>query len=180
MAYKHGVYTSEAATSIISPVNTTAGLPVIYGTAPVHLATDRAEVNKPILCHTYAEAVAAFGYSDNWKAFTLCEAIYSYFTLYGVAPVVLVNVLDPKKHIGKVSAEEKTITEGTVVLSDPVLPETLEVRSSSAGEPLAAGTDYEAAFDDDGNLVITALKNGALNGSASLYATYTKLDPSAV
>ena len=32
------------------------------------------------------------------------------------APVVLVNVLDPKKHIEKVSAEEKTITEGTVVL----------------------------------------------------------------
>lgn len=180
MAYKHGVYTSEAATSIISPVNTAAGLPVIYGTAPVHLASDRAEVNKPILCHTYAEALAAFGYSDNWRNFTLCEAIYSYFTLYGVAPVVLVNVLDPKKHIEKVSAEEKTITEGTVVLSDPVLPETLEVRSSSAGEPLTAGTDYEAAFDDDGNLVITALKNGALSGSASLYATYTKLDPSAV
>lgn len=107
MAYKHGVYTSEAATSIISPVNTTAGLPVIYGTAPVHLATDRAEVNKPTLCHTYAEAVAAFGYSDDWKNFTLCEAIYSYFTLYGVSPVVLVNVLDPDTHKKEVGPTEK-------------------------------------------------------------------------
>lgn len=112
MAYKHGVYTLEAATSIISPVNTTAGLPVIYGTAPVHLATDRAEVNKPILCHTYAEALAAFGYSDNWEDFTLCEAIPSYFTLYGVAPVVLVNVLDRKTHLEKSAQRKKQLQRG--------------------------------------------------------------------
>lgn len=68
MAYNHGVYTSEAPTSIIPAVNSMAGLPVIFGTAPVHLATDRAPVNKPILCYSYAEAVAAVGFSKDWKS----------------------------------------------------------------------------------------------------------------
>ena len=57
MAYKHGVYVSEVPTSIVPAVNTTAGLPVVFGTAPVHLATDRAATNKPVLCYSYAEAV---------------------------------------------------------------------------------------------------------------------------
>ena len=76
MAYKHGVYTSEVPTSIVPAVNSTAGLPVVFGTAPIHLASNRAEVNKPILCYTYAEAVAAMGYSEDWEKYTLCETIY--------------------------------------------------------------------------------------------------------
>ena len=44
MAYKHGVYTGETPTSIVPAANSTAGLPVVFGTAPVHLATDRATV----------------------------------------------------------------------------------------------------------------------------------------
>lgn len=36
MAYKHGVYTQEVPTSIVPAVNSTAGLPVVFGTAPVH------------------------------------------------------------------------------------------------------------------------------------------------
>lgn len=86
MAYKHGVYTSEVPTSIVPAVNSTAGLPVILGTAPIHLASNRAEVNKPILCYTYAEAVAAMGYSEDWEKYTLCETIYSQYSLYAVSP----------------------------------------------------------------------------------------------
>ena len=36
MAYKHGVYTSEVATSMVAPITGTAGLQVIVGTAPVN------------------------------------------------------------------------------------------------------------------------------------------------
>ena len=42
MAYFHGVHTSEQATSVLAPVQVAAGLPVIVGTAPVHLAEDGA------------------------------------------------------------------------------------------------------------------------------------------
>lgn len=52
MSYQHGVYTSEVPTSIVPAVNTTAGLPVIFGTAPVHLASDPAAANRPVLCYS--------------------------------------------------------------------------------------------------------------------------------
>lgn len=41
MAYKHGVYTQEVPTSIVPAVNSTAGLPVVFGTAPVHSRTNQ-------------------------------------------------------------------------------------------------------------------------------------------
>ena len=97
MAFTHGVYTNEVPTSIISPVNSSAGLPVVVGTAPVHL-TDINNVNQPKLINSYAEAVNLFGYSEDWEKYTLCEFIYSQFALYGMGPCVLINVLDPSKH----------------------------------------------------------------------------------
>ena len=50
MAYKHGVYTSEVATSMVAPITGTAGLQVIVGTAPVNMLKDpAAAVNVPLL-----------------------------------------------------------------------------------------------------------------------------------
>ena len=180
MAYKHGVYTSEVPTSIVPAVNTTAGLPVVFGTAPVHLATDRAAANKPVLCYSYAEAVAAFGYSTDWKSYTLCEAIYSEFALYNVAPIVLVNVLDPAVHKEAVTDNEVTLTNKVATVTDPVLLETLKVKKASAGQALTEGTDYEAAYNDDGALVITVLEDGELADAASVFLDYDKVDPTAV
>lgn len=180
MAYKHGVYTSEIPTSIVPPVETTAGLPVIFGTAPLHLATDPAEANRPVLCYTYAEAVAAFGYSDDWKSYTLCEAIYSQFALYNRAPVVLVNVLDPATHKKTTTEAELTLSNGSASISAPAMPSTLVVKSAAAGQPLVKGTDYEAEHDDDGNLVITVLADGALKSASKIYVSYDAVDASAV
>lgn len=182
MAYKHGVYTSEVATSIISPVNTTAGLPVIFGTAPVHLAADAVKPNEPVLCYTYSEAVAALGYSKNWKDYTLCEAIYSQFALYGVSPVVFVNVLDPDKHVTTVTDSRiEADKDGTYIIKADVKLATLKVSMTAGGEALTADTDYVAAFDDDGNIVVTPTEGGSLDEDAGeIYVSYTALDPSAV
>ena len=180
MAYKHGVYTSEIPTSIIPAVNTTAGLPVIFGTAPVHLATDRAAVNKPVLCYSYAEAVQQLGFSKDWKNYTLCEAIYSQFALYNRAPVVLVNVLDPATHKTAKTDTELTVTSKVATLAEPVLLETLKIKKASTGQPLVEGTDYEAAYDDDGVLNITVLDGGQLADATAIFADYDALDPTAV
>ena len=181
MTYRHGVYCSEVPTSIIPPVNTAAGLPVIFGTAPVHLASDPAPANKPVLCYTYAEAVAAMGYSGDWDDYTLCEAIYSQFALYNRAPIVLVNVLDITTHKTAVAQSQETIgTDGTVVVDDPVILSSLEVRKTAAGQALVKGTDYEAAWNDDEELVISVLEGGALDGEASMYINYDKVNPAAV
>ncbi len=179
MSYKHGVYVSELPTSIVPAVNTTAGLPVIFGTAPVHLASDPAAANRPTLCYSYAEAVAAFGYSADWETYTLCEAIYSQFALYGYGPVVLVNVLDPKTHKAAKTATV-TITDGEAAVEDAVLLDTLVVKTAAEGATCVADTDYTAAYDDDGVLILTILEGGALAKAKNAYVSYDALDASAV
>ena len=68
MAYKHGVYNTEQATSLTVPIQGSAGLQVIFGTAPIHLAKDpAAAVNTPKLVYSYKEAVEAVGYSDDFE-----------------------------------------------------------------------------------------------------------------
>ena len=103
-SFFHGVRTSEQATAIKAPASTTAGLPVVFGTAPLHLASDPAAVNRPVLCSSRSEAVAALGYSSDWEKFTLCEVMYSEFQLFNVSPVVLVIFQYTKKH-------KKTLSE---------------------------------------------------------------------
>ena len=59
MAYMHGVRVQENPTNVPTPVSNDAGVSVIFGTAPVNLASDPAEaVNKLFLCNTFAEAKA--------------------------------------------------------------------------------------------------------------------------
>ena len=177
MAYKHGVYTSEQATSLVPMTQTDSGLIVAVGTAPVHLATAPVESNTPVLCYTYSEAVAALGYSDDFEKYTLCEAMKVHFALFNMAPIVLINVLDKKKHI---TQQKKTVNieNGVVTVTDPVLLDTLAVALSEQGEALAKDKDYTAAFDDDGHVVITPVSGGKISTeAATLYLTYTMLEP---
>lgn len=180
MAYKHGVYVSEVPTSIVPAVNTTAGLPVVFGTAPVHLATDRAAANRPVLCYSYAEAVQQLGFSKDWTKYTLCEVMYSQFALYNRGPVVFVNVLDPKTHKKSVTDKSVDIADKVATLDVPVLLDTLKIKASAVGSVLLAGKDYEAAYDDDGALVITLLDDGTASAASSLILAYDELDPTAV
>lgn len=180
MAYQHGVYIREVATSIVPPVNTTAGLPVVFGTAPIHLATDPAEANKPLLCYTYSEAVAALGYSDDWESYTLCEAMRAAFALYNRAPVVFVNVLDPHTHKKTVSNENTAMVDKVATINKPVLLDTLQVKKTSSGEKLEKGVDYEAAYNDAGGVTITALVGGGIEVINEIFVDYDMLDPSAV
>lgn len=182
MTFFHGVRVKEVPTSILTPVNTTAGLPVVFGTAPVHLTADPAKnVNRPVICYSWDEAVTALGYSDDWDAYTLSEVMYAQFKLYGVQPIIFVNVLDPKKHKAEVrDTTGHTVTEGRVILSDAVLLDTLRVKNAEAAEPAAHLTDYTAAYDDEGRLVISVTPTGALKSAEKLYLDYDRIDPQKV
>lgn len=183
MAYFHGVKASEVPTSIIAPVQTTAGLPVVFGTAPVHLTDDPAAyVNKPVICYSWSEAVAALGYSGDWDKYTLCEAMYSEFKLYAVKPIIFINVLNPAIHKTAVSGASKDLAaDKTVTINDPVILSTLKVKASSeASSDAVLNTDYTAAYDDDGKLIISVLEDGALASNTSIVVTYDKVDPTAV
>ena len=71
MAYKHGIYGQEIATSLVPMTETDAGLIVAFGTAPAHLATAPVAANTPVLCYTYAEAAEVKGMGSTcgllWK-----------------------------------------------------------------------------------------------------------------
>ena len=181
MTYKHGVYISEVPTTVIPPVRVAAGLPVVVGTAPINLAADQSYVNKPMLAYSYAEAVAALGYSDDWDNYTLCEFMKSHFALYNVAPVVFINVLDPTTHKTDVPASDANIVDGVITINQTgVILSTLVVKLTAEGQPLVKTTDYTAAFDADGQVVITPTPDGAARDATKLNIGYSKLDPSAV
>jgi phage tail sheath protein FI len=193
MAYNHGVKVSEVPTSIQPPVEVSAGIPFIVGTAPINMA-DPANVNKPVLCYSYDEAVAAFGYvppkDDSVSGlkkfeYTISEFIQSQFALFGVSPVIIVNVLDPATH--KSTATTTTVTldarTGSATIAETgILPSSVTL--TGTGSAYVKGTDYITSFDDDGALVITSLKDDdgvfkCTTGSALTFAA-DKIDPSKV
>lgn len=178
--YKHGVYISEQATSIVPPVRTSAGLPIFIGTAPVN-QTDITNINKPILCYSYKEAVEKFGFSKDFDKFTLCEAIYSQFALFNVAPVVLINVLDSADHSTVITGETALLVDDKVALvKDGAITSTIVVKNGAGTTTYVKGTDYIVTFNDDGFTVITRLTTGAIAAGASLKVTYSYLDTTKV
>lgn len=181
LGYKHGVYTNERATSLVPMTATDSGLIVAFGTAPVHLASAPAAVNTPVLCYSYKEAVAALGYADDWEKYTLAEVIKTHFALFNMAPIVLVNVLDPAKHKKNVQDKQTAMAGGTVTMMEPVLLDTLKVKLTAAHQELVKGMDYTAAYDDEGRVIITPIEGkGIPSGTSELYLSYTMLDPAAV
>lgn len=154
MAYQHGVYSYELPTSIVPPVTSMAGLTVVFGTSPIHLLENPSEaVNKAVLAYTYSEAVQKMGYSADFDKYTISEAISSHFALFAVAPLVMVNVLDPEKH-AVAGTETVTLSKGEGVLSTEGILKASVVVKDAAGTTTYLASDYELEFDDEGKLHI--------------------------
>lgn len=177
MAFYHGIKTSEAATSVSTPVQAQVGITFAVGTAPVYMATE-GKINKPVLAYSYKEAVEALGYSDDFENFTLCEVIKSHFQLYGTAPVVFVNVFDPDKHKTAVESAEHTLVDDVVKLPDTAIAATVVVRNTADGDALVKDKDYALMYDG-GKLIIEKLSDGGITG-ASVYISYDDADISKV
>jgi len=181
MSYKHGVYNREIDTSLTAPIRGTAGLQVIFGTAPIHLAADPEKaVNTPKLCYSFKEAAEAFGHSDDFRNFTLCQSVDACFRVFNVAPIVLVNVLDPKNpaHITKNEAATYAVKDGLVIYDKAmVLLASLIVM---AGEvTLVSGKDYTAEHDATGAVVISMLSEEA-KAATEVSVSSTSLNPAGV
>lgn len=181
MVYKHGVSASEVPTSVISPVEATAGLQVIVGTAPVNLAKTDEYISKPVLAYNFSEAVEALGYSDDWENYTLCEAMDASFRMFGVAPVVLINILDPEKHQAAGTKEVQILNKKAVVDEKGILLDTLIVKLASETEPLEKDVDYIATIDDEGNVLIAVIAGGTIPvEQKTLSTSFIKIDPEKV
>lgn len=158
MAFRHGSRVTEVPTSLMTPVVATAALPVVFGTAPINLAKTP-HINQIVVAYSFGEAQEALGYSDDWKNYTLCEAMDAAFRLFNVAPVIFVNVLDPEKHKEAVKEVVPVTNKKAVVKKTGILLDTLKVKKSEgANDPvLKLDEDYVVSFDDDGQVVIVTL-----------------------
>ena len=184
--YKHGVYTSEVATSLSAPVLGTAGLQVVVGTAPVNMLADPSKaVNVPILANNFKEAVEALGYLPDFADYTLCEAMSAAFSVVGTGPLVLINVLDPATH-------KKAATGGAVqvnnlvakldevgMIIDSNLVVQIPAHDSSPAVTLTRGTDYTTSFNTDGTLNLIMVSAQA-KAATSITVAGNKIDPTAV
>jgi len=185
----HGVQIEEQPTGVKPPVRTTAGIAVYVGTAPIN-AGDLTCVNKPVVAYSLAEAVAYLGpQSDDFASWTLHEAMKAHFSVYSVAPVVFINVLDPENaaHVASVTGQSHQLVNGEVQLQVyggadvamlGVIKSTVVVKEGVTTRVL--GTDYTLDFDDDGYLVVTVVSGGALADTDIILVDFDYLDPSGV
>jgi hypothetical protein len=90
MSYKHGTYAEIIATQDQLSPDGVETLPVYIGTSKSGTS------NVPVLVNSYEEAVAAFGYDDDWDKYTLCEAMYAHFknSISPIGPIVLISAGD--------------------------------------------------------------------------------------
>lgn len=184
MPYTHGVYVQENPTSVVAPLTSDSAVQVVVGTAPVNLLDDPASaVNKPLLVNSFAEAAAKVGYSDSFDKFTLCQSIDTSFRVFNVAPLVLINVLDPATHKTAVEPSLKTITSGQVLIEEEgILKAGFTVKNEAAAVAYDIDDDYTLEFDNDGYMVVSVVAGGqiAIDEETKLTINYDKLDPSAV
>lgn len=156
----YGVRAIEQPTTVTAPSIARSGITIAFGTAPIHQVDGKP--NTIVTAYSYDEAVSALGYSDDWEKYTLCEVVYSHFKLYGVAPLLLVNVLDPEAHQTAVDAQEYTIENWQIVLTGDAIASSIVVTSDDT--EFVAGTDYDV-FYSDGNCIIETLAGGAIEAA---------------
>jgi len=177
--YHHGVRVEEEGSYVAAPETGTAGLQVVFGTAPVNLVNEpEAAVNTPIVCRTMKEAQEKLGYSNDYKKYTLCQSMYASFQAFSIAPVVFVNVLDPTKHKKENAEKECAVMNGQTVLEEEgILKKSVTVKCGD--ETLAPDTDYLLSFNDDGGLVVTMISEKAA-GAAKVVVSSVRIAPEMV
>lgn len=188
MAKKHGVFIYEEGTAVTVPQESSAGLQVVVGTAPVNMVDDPAsKVNVPILANSATEAMQELGFSSEFSKYTLCATMYATANLYQVSPVVYINVLDPAKHKKafaevSVAVEDMQATVKEVGLIKSGLTVKYDVQGEESTETVTAeeGTDYTVGFDSDGYLVVTLISGRPIASASAVKVSGNQLDPSAV
>lgn len=170
MSFFHGARARINTNSTFKVNAAASGIVVAIGTAPVNQVGNVPQI---VLAETYDDAVKQLGYSENWEKYTLCEVMYTQFKLYGVGPVLFINVVDPAKH--KKAEEEKSIgvVDGSVTITEDAIVSSIVVKNDAT--TLVKGTDYEVFFQN-GKCVIAAIAGGAMEELGSVKVSYDAVD----
>lgn len=170
--YKKGMNTIEENVEFGSTVEVRMAH-IVIGTAPVHRTKNpKGATNTPVLCRNITEAKEKLGYSTDFDKYTLCQAMYTNFLIFGTAPVVFINVLDISKHKTAVSSTSIPVTNNSIVIDDDVIVSSLIIKQSSKTiDP----SEYEIAWDD-GSLIVSFKET--ITGTVTV--EYDKVNPEAV
>ena len=178
---KHGVYVSEQDTSVSSPIVAECGIPFVIGAAPVQAAKTPAAAGRPVLCYSWDEFVDAFGYSDSWSDYNLCEFAYSHFKLFNCAPVIFCNLLDPATHNTTVAATDIDVVAHKASLPLEAIDNNDLVVKTQGGSGTAYVKDTDYAVHYSGEYCIVELLSGSTHYSESkLNIAYKKVTPASV
>ncbi len=175
--YNHGIYIKENPTKMARPTTVESAIQFVVGTAPVNMTDGK--VNELVIINSYEEAVQKLGYSNDLQKFTLMQSINASFEIFNVAPLVVVNVLDPQIHKTAVAEAVHTVLNKVVAIEEEgiLLDENFVVKDETNTTTYEKDTDYTASFNLDGTLKIR-LSDALTDTSVSI--SYEQLDPSLV
>lgn len=157
----HGINTNKSGTNFSAVKTAAVGIPLFIGACPCHMAGGY--VDTPILATSFDEAKEKGGFSYEWRnadfspKWSLCQAMYSHFKLFGMSPAIFVNVFDPSKHTKDLAEISVKVENHTAKLSADVIAKELNIKIGD--KTLTEGTDYQAIYDG-GKLIIELLKSG--------------------
>lgn len=178
---KHGVFVSEQPTSVGAPVVAATGVPFVIGTAPIQGAKNPAPVGVPVLITGWNEFRERFGYSDDWDKYSLCEFAFAHLVLYGMQPIIFVNLLDPATHKEVVAATDLNVVNKKVTLPTETINDTLLVvkPAGGTGNAYVKDTDYAVIYTDTG-VNIELLPAGSAYAATKLNIGYNKVTPASI
>lgn len=161
--FKHGAYAEIISTQDEVAIKSLGTVPVYFGTAPVGFIKDSVN-NVPLLIESFEDAVHLIGYSENWKKYTLCEAVYAHFrnSIMPIGPIVVINAVDLVKHK---SPQKKTqsvlfINKRATFDGEDIIMETLVL------EEKTLNVDYTVSLDNDYKTVILTDLKGNLGDTS--------------
>lgn len=181
MSLNHGVNTYKSDKKFSAIKEAGVGIPFYIGCWPCHLG--QGYTGKPQIAYNFGEAEKLGGYSTEWRddtgaaKWSLCQAMYAQFKLFGMAPAIFYNIFDPATHKTAATGTKFQFTDHITTLPADALDSGVTV--SDGADVLVKDTDYETYFDE-GQLIV-ALKSSSTHYAATeLTIGYDKVDLSAI
>ena len=136
----------------------------------------------PVLCTNLSEFKEAFGWSDDFGTYNLCEFAYSQFVLYGMQPAIFINLLDPSTMKSAVAASDLDVVSKKVVLTVTAIDSAALVVKAQGGngDAYVKDTDYSVYYNADGKLTVEVLSTGSCYSASKLNIAYDVVTPASV
>jgi len=179
LEYKHGIYGLENPSPSFDP-DKASTVQVVVGAAPVNLV-DNAPLNEAVEVLNIEQGKSLFGFSEEFDNFPLSAALHLSFEEFGIAPLVLINVLDKTKH-KKSSAAVVLDVSGMIATSNitGILKESVVVKNEAGSTTYTLTDDYTLDFNDVGKLEVTLTSTGLAKAETKVSLDYDYIDPSMI